>query len=113
LGAGASCASAASASPHSGPEGAKPPQVLMNGLYGGFGAARGGIFPNGAAIAAAITATGRGWLCRVKGIVESVAWLGPDGTWGIGAEQPEGAKGVRVIYGDTGASRQHRLLPWN
>ena len=74
-------------------------KVLMNGLYGGFGTSRGGIFPAGQAIASAITATGRSWICRVKSIIESTAWIGPDGAWGLDAVLPAGAVRVKIIYG--------------
>lgn len=75
-------------------------KVIMNGLYGGFGAARGGIFPDGQAIASAITATGRGWICKVKATVEELAWLTPRGEWGVAQQRPDDARAAKIIYGD-------------
>ena len=75
-------------------------KVLMNGLYGGFGASKGGIFPEGFKLAAAITSCGRGWICTVKKTVESNMWVANDQRWGIG-DKPVDASFVRVIYGDT------------
>ena len=89
-------------------------KVLMNSLYGGFGTARGGIFPSGTAIASAITATGRSWICTVKSNVEARAWVADGGRWGVCAGdvsadvRPAGARPVRVIYGDTGARAHAR-----
>ena len=72
----------------------------MQGLYGGYGTAKGGIFPQGFKLAAAITATGRGWICTVKKIIESRMWVGSDQRWGID-DKPDDAQFVRVVYGDT------------
>jgi DNA polymerase elongation subunit (family B) len=69
-------------------------------MYGGFGCSKGGIFPNGFKLAAAITATGRGWICTVKRIIESSMWVGSGQRFGIG-EKPEDCSYVRVVYGDT------------
>lgn len=83
-------------------------KVLMNGLYGGFGAARGGIFPDGQSIAAAITATGRGWICTVKKTIEALAWVAPCGQWGLSAEdRPSKAESVKIVYGDTDSVFAH------
>ena len=92
---------------------------ISQGLYGGFGAAKGGIFPEvrlwpnlakmhnisnsllqGFKLASAITATGRGWICAVKRIIESTMWVANDQRWGIG-DKPDDASYVRIVYGDT------------
>ena len=78
-------------------------KVLMNSAYGGFGTRRGGVFPDGFKIAAAITAAGRNWICTVKRIVESRFWLfnGILGGLDESEERPSEAQALRCIYGDT------------
>ena len=78
-------------------------KVLMNSAYGGFGTRRGGVFPDGFRIAAAITAAGRNWICTVKRIVESRFWLSNGILGGLdeSEERPSEAQALRCIYGDT------------
>jgi hypothetical protein len=75
-------------------------KVLMNSAYGSYGAKVGSMFPEGFKLAAAITATGRGWLCTAKRIIESTMWVASDHRWGIG-DKPDDASYVRIVYGDT------------
>ena len=82
-------------------------KVLMNGAYGGFGTRKGGVFPAGFRIAAAITATGRAWICTVKENVERQFYLYTDSegqrrVGGLGgAPRPPDAEALRCVYGDT------------
>jgi DNA polymerase elongation subunit (family B) len=78
-------------------------KVLMNALYGGLGSARGGIFPESAPLASAITARGRSLICTVKREIESKFFLMDDGTLGGLQGEPlaAGGKHLRVLYGDT------------
>jgi DNA polymerase elongation subunit (family B) len=76
-------------------------KVVMNGLYGGLGSKRGGLFPAGFKLAAAITSEGRHLICTVKQTVERFCWIKDADTFGIGEERPEGAEAVRIVYGDT------------
>jgi len=69
-------------------------------MQGGFGAKVGSIFPEGFKLASAITATGRGWICTVKRIIESTMWVASDQRWGIN-DKPDDASYVRIVYGDT------------
>ena len=77
-------------------------KVVMNGLYGGLGSKRGGLFPAGFKLAAAITSEGRHLICTVKQTVERFCWIKDADTFGIGEERPDGAEAVRIVYGDTG-----------
>jgi DNA polymerase elongation subunit (family B) len=74
--------------------------LLTLTFTGGFGSKVGSIFPEGFKLASAITATGRGWICTVKRIIESTMWVGSDQRWGIG-NKPGDAAYVRIVYGDT------------
>jgi DNA polymerase elongation subunit (family B) len=90
----------------------KSGQVVMNGLYGGLGSKRGGLFPAGFKLAAAITSEGRHLICTVKQTVERFCWIKDAATFGIGdlEERPEGAQPVRIVYGDTGMIFIPRLI---
>ena len=85
-------------------------KVVMNGLYGGLGSRKGGLFPAGFALAAAITAEGRHLICTVKQTVERFCWIKDADTFGIGEERPEDAQPVRIVYGDTGAFVARSIL---
>ena len=83
-------------------------KVLMNGCYGGFGTKKGGVFPAGYVVAAAITSAGRHWICTVKLNVERQFYLYTDTELGIkrmgGFEdepRPADAEPLRCVYGDT------------
>ncbi len=78
-------------------------KVIMNALYGGLGSGKGGIFPESAPLASAITARGRSLICEVKQRVEQRFWLTPDGLCGGFAdeERPAAAEALEVLYGDS------------
>jgi DNA polymerase elongation subunit (family B) len=78
-------------------------KVIMNALYGGLGSGKGGIFPESAPLASAITARGRSLICEVKQLVEQRFWLTPDGTCGGFEDEPRApeAEPLEVLYGDT------------
>ena len=85
-------------------------KVLMNGAYGGFGTRKGGVFPAGFRIAAAITSAGRRWICTVKKNIERQFYMfqnDADGLCidgfeppGTGHKSPD-AQPLQCVYGDT------------
>lgn len=78
-------------------------KVVMNSLYGALGARRGGIYPNSAPIASAITARGRQLISSVKDIVETCFALDTNRVLtvgGPGAAHPPG-QSLEVVYGDS------------
>ena len=70
-------------------------------LYGGLGSGKGGIFPESAPLAAAITARGRSLIVMVKKTLEQRFWLLSDGTIGGFDGEPlaPGGSPLRVLYG--------------
>ena len=80
-------------------------KVLMNGAYGGLGAAQGGVFRDAFELAAAVTACGRQLITGVARTVEATVWLHPPtdtaGIDGIGEPAPPGATRPVTVYGDT------------
>ena len=76
-------------------------KILMNALYGGLGAGKGGIFPESAPLASAITARGRSLIVMVKKTLEQRFWLHPDGSLGGFDGEPvaDGGWPLRVLYG--------------
>lgn len=89
-------------------------KVIMNALYGGLGSGKGGIFPESAPLASAITSRGRSLIVLVKKTLELRFWLAgsvlgglEDAPHGAGAPRPDGAKALQVVYGDTDSCMIH------
>ena len=80
-------------------------KVLMNGAYGGLGAAQGGVFRDAFELAAAVTACGRQLITGVASTVEATVWLHPPtdtaGIDGVGEPAPPGFTRPVTVYGDT------------
>jgi DNA polymerase elongation subunit (family B) len=81
-------------------------KVLMNALYGGLGSGKGGIFPDSAPLASAITARGRSLIVMVKKTVEARFMLQGSRLLCLEDEEeapapPSDAKPLRVLNGDT------------
>jgi len=81
-------------------------KLLMNALYGALGSGKGGIYPESAPLASAITARGRALIVLVKKTIEERLWLAPDGACGgfLAEPCPPGAAPLRVLYGDSVAA---------
>ena len=72
-------------------------KVIMNALYGGLGSGKGGIFPDGAPLASAITARGRSLIVLVKSTIESRFALMPSGD--MVDAGTTGSTPLRILYG--------------
>jgi len=76
-------------------------KLKMNALYGCLGSGKGGIYPDSAPLASAITARGRALIVLVKKTIEERFWLASDGTCGglDGAPCPADCEPLKVLYG--------------